>query len=202
MANRIVSTTQVTVGAETDEVTVSEAVGNGANYGTAGGVPAAKSGNLTTRTSDTVGTLTMAAGHGITTGAILDIYWTVSGGGMRRGVTVGTVSGNDVPFSLGAGDNLPADESAITAMVPVVETTLIPNATVKGASAYSPVIGVIRFLQSNDTVLEERVFTAAGKWAWADGSGIANPFGADVAKVTFSHGQTTAADQTAKACWN
>lgn len=80
-------------------------------------LPAGKAGDLTTRTSDTVGTLTMDSGsHGITTGAIIDIYWT---GGVRYGVTVGTVSGTSVPFSLGSGDNLPADESPIVATVQV-----------------------------------------------------------------------------------
>jgi hypothetical protein len=75
---------------------------------------AAKSGTLTTRTSDTVGTLTMAAGHGITTGQIIDIYWT---GGVQYGVTVGTVATNSVPISLGDGDNLPTAATVITAVV-------------------------------------------------------------------------------------
>src|SRR4051812_13463763 len=66
---------------------------------------AAKTGTLTTRTSNTVGTLTMTAGHGITTAALQDIYWD---GGSRRNVTVGTVATNSVPFSGGIGDNLPA----------------------------------------------------------------------------------------------
>jgi len=75
---------------------------------------AAKTGALTTRTSDTVGTLTMAASHGITTGQIIDIYWS---GGVQYSVTVGTVATNEVPISLGDGDVLPADETAITAVV-------------------------------------------------------------------------------------
>jgi hypothetical protein len=77
-------------------------------------VSAAKVGALTTRTSDTVGTLTMAASHGITTGQIIDIYWA---GGVQYSVTVGTVATNEVPISLGDGDVLPADETAITAVV-------------------------------------------------------------------------------------
>src|SRR5687768_15260880 len=80
---------------------------------------AAKTGSLTTRTSDTVGELTMTAGHLITTGARLDIYWTVAGvNGARRGVVVGTVVVNAVPISGGAGDVLPAAATAVTAMVP------------------------------------------------------------------------------------
>ena len=75
---------------------------------------AAKTGTLTTRTDNTTGTLTMSAGHGITTGQTIDLYWT---GGVRYGVTVGTVSTNSVPISSGSGDNLPAADAAITAVV-------------------------------------------------------------------------------------
>jgi hypothetical protein len=75
---------------------------------------AAKTGQLTTRTNDTSGELTMAAGHGITTGQIIDIYWT---GGVQYGVTVGAVATNSVPISLGDGDNLPTEDTVITAVV-------------------------------------------------------------------------------------
>jgi hypothetical protein len=75
-------------------------------------LPAAKTGQLTTRTDNTTGTLTMAAGHGFTTGVIIDLYWA---GGVRYGVVVGTVSTNSVPISGGAGDNLPTNLTNITA---------------------------------------------------------------------------------------
>lgn len=187
MPSRSVISASVTVGSETLEQSTSNSVDNGVTHQPS--VPAAKAGNLTTRTSDTVGELTMATGHGITTGLILDIYWS---GGKRYGVTVGTVSVNQVPFSLGSGDNLPADEFAITAMIPVVEIAAIPTATVKGIGAYSPVIGIVRFLKADDTVLKLADLAAGGKYTWVDGSGVTNPLAFDVAKVTFSHGQATA----------
>jgi hypothetical protein len=77
-------------------------------------LPAAKTGTLSTRTNDTTGTLTMVAGHGLTTGAIIDLYWA---GGNRYGVVVGTVATNSVPISGGDGDNLPIATTAITAVV-------------------------------------------------------------------------------------
>jgi hypothetical protein len=81
---------------------------------------AAKVGTLTIRTNNTDGSLTMSAGHGITTGVSLDIYWNVGGvPGSRRGAVVGTVAGNVVPFTGGAGDNLPIATSPITAMIPI-----------------------------------------------------------------------------------
>lgn len=89
----------------------------------------AKVGELTTRTDNETGTLTMTTGHGITTGARLDLYWEDGDGagtpGSRRGITVGTVSGNSVPIGAdnsGSGDNLPLVNTAITAMVPHYES--------------------------------------------------------------------------------
>lgn len=75
---------------------------------------AAKPGDLTTRTDDNTGTLTMDSGHGFTDGQVIDIYWS---GGVQRSAVIGTVATNSVPFDSGIGDNLPADETAITAVV-------------------------------------------------------------------------------------
>lgn len=72
---------------------------------------AAKSGSLTTRTNNTDGTVTLSPGHGILTANVVDLYWS---GGRRYNVVVGTVSGNDVPISGGAGDNLPTQGTAVT----------------------------------------------------------------------------------------
>jgi len=85
-----------------------------ASIGLVDTLPAAKTGQLTTRTDNTTGTLTMAASHGITTAAVIDLYWT---GGVRYGVVVGTVATNSVPISGGAGDNLPSNLTNITAVV-------------------------------------------------------------------------------------
>jgi len=79
-------------------------------------LPAGKTGQLTTRTSGTAGTLTMTGGHGITTGAKIDIYWA---SGIAYSATVGTVSTNSVPFTLASGDALPTNLTAIVACVQV-----------------------------------------------------------------------------------
>jgi hypothetical protein len=91
-------------------------------------LPAAKTGTLSTRTDDTDGELTMTAGHGITTGSIIDLYWD---GGVRYGVVVGTVATNAVPFSGGSGDNLPIATTAITATVRTTGNVLIDGDNVK-----------------------------------------------------------------------
>lgn len=77
-------------------------------------IAAAKTGQLTTRTNNSDGTLTMSGGHGITDADVLDLYWS---GGRRYNVVVGTVATNSVPISGGSGDNLPTNLTNITAQV-------------------------------------------------------------------------------------
>lgn len=156
-------------------------------------VPAAKTGTLTTRTSNTVGTLTMTAGHGIMTGALLDIYWV---GGSQVGCTVGTVSTNSVPFSLGTGDNLPIATTAITAAVPHVETVTVTgdNANFLAFRAgNSP--ATFHLTQSDNTMLYTVRLGSLESHVWSDQSGQANPIAGDaVGKVMSSHSNSSAAE--------
>lgn len=155
-------------------------------------LPAAVSGTLTTRTDNTTGTLTLASGHGVTTGARLDVYF---GSGLRRyGVTVGTVSGNSVPISGGTGDNLPVLNAAVTAMVPVLENFPVAGADLKGLffGCDSPAVAVIR-KSGPATVVALTATGSTGSYQWDAGSGVTNPFGSDVSvDVYLSHGGTAA----------
>jgi hypothetical protein len=107
-------------GTQYQEVVVSAA------FGVVTNVPpvtlnAAKVGALTTRTSDSVGVLTMNTGHGLVDG-IIDLYWDIGGTkGCRRNITA-DVTADSIAISDGTGDVLPADESAITAVHPSTET--------------------------------------------------------------------------------
>lgn len=78
-------------------------------------IPVADAGTLTTRTDANTGTVTMTASdHGITTGSIVDVYWS---GGQRRGMLVGSVSGTSVPIDLGSGTDLPVTTTAVQVAV-------------------------------------------------------------------------------------
>jgi hypothetical protein len=151
-------------------------------------IPRAKVGSLTLRTDNTTGELTLEAAHGVTTAVAnkLDVYWA---GGKRTGCVVGTVAGNVVPISGGAGDNLPVLNTAVTAMVPQKENfnTIGDNtvaiiakadtrATIKLQTAVPAVILTIN-LESGD----------AG-YSWTTAAGIANPLaGQTIASVLLSH---------------
>lgn len=78
-------------------------------------LPAGKAGSLTDRTDNNTGTITMNdTGHGISTGASVDVYWD---GGVQYKVTVGTVVGTSVPIDLGLGDNLPPEDATVVVSV-------------------------------------------------------------------------------------
>jgi hypothetical protein len=153
-------------------------------------IPAAKVGTLTTRTDDDTGELTMASGHGITTGAKLNVYWA---SGKRLGMTVGTVATNAVPIDGGTGDNLPADETSITAIVPVEFPFVATGNDVVGLEAWGATDGEVLLTESdNDSLLAIDVDEAG--YAWCEDSGDANPVAGDaIAKVFLSHGDSTGA---------
>lgn len=156
-------------------------------------IPAAKIGSLTTRGSDSAGTLTMNAGHGFTTGAIIDIYF--SGDKLRHTVTVGTVSGNSVPISSGSGDVLPALNTAITAMIPHEENCVVEGDDVESITAYAAGGGYIQFMEDSAVGLAVRLKAAKEGYAWFKDNplGATNPLaGKTLAKIKYSHGQSSA----------
>lgn len=87
---------------------------DGAEIAAPASVLAAQAGTLTTRVSNTAGTLTMSsASHGIITGQRIDLYWT---GGSCFGIRAGTVSETSIPFTVVQGGSaLPAAGTAIVA---------------------------------------------------------------------------------------
>jgi len=100
-------------------------------------LPVGKAGSLTTRTDDNTGEATLGSGHGITTGMIVDVYFS---GGVRHGMTVGTVSGNVVPLDGGAGAVLPAEDADIVVSPQVPINVFIDgdNLKILGAIAKNP----------------------------------------------------------------
>jgi hypothetical protein len=150
-------------------------------------IPAAKAGSLTTRTDDDTGELTMASGHGITTGQVLDLFWS---GGSRRGMTVGTVATNQVPIDGGSGDVLPTAATAITAMVPVEVVFTVDGDDVGQLVLYSPRPGYIVFIDDVAAEIAASVtqFTAAGGKVPFSAAGGTNPLAGEITTLAkFSH---------------
>lgn len=144
-------------------------------------LPAAEAGTLSTRTSDTVGTITMSSGgHTIQTADTIDIFWS---GGVRYGVTVGTVSGTSVPFSLGAGDNLPAQSTAVTVDEQVTVNTQIDGDAIaiigivmENPDSAATSNGHIDMRDAGGATIEEIDLTANVPQIWDITGGAANVF--------------------------
>ena len=142
-------------------------------------LPAATAGSLTTRTSDTAGQIT-ADGHGLNDGDKANIFWQGATPGCRYGVTIGAVDGDVVPFSLGAGDILPAAEAAVV----IAEVVSKDSADLDGDTI--AIMGVlcdkrahIAFISSGDAVIGQKDLTALEDWSWAKDTGVANPLTGD-----------------------
>ena len=84
-------------------------------------VAAQTAGSLTTRTDADTGVVTLSTGHGIATSDTVDVYWTESGVAKNRYGMTATVSGDAVTVDGGSGDDLPAQDETIDAVVKQTE---------------------------------------------------------------------------------
>ncbi|MBI5864321.1 MAG: hypothetical protein HZB38_07425 [Planctomycetes bacterium] len=151
---------------------------------------AAKTGTLTTRTDNTSGIATLEAGHGITAGNVVDLYWT---GGRRYNVNATAVATNDVTFSGGTGDNLPVATTALTmAKQQTIDTDFVGNLLV-AIGALAAARAHISFYESLTLRLSVDL-TANELWFWVNGGTAANPLAAaSVTHIIASQAGTTAA---------
>lgn len=160
-------------------------------------VPPAVSGTLAVRTDADTGTLTMTAGHGITTGSKVDLRWTEAGVlKRRRGMTVGTVATNSVPIDGGTGDNLPVITTAIiVGKVITLDLADIDIDVVNAFLLFAQRSGTIVLLDDSDAEAYAFLPDVDGKtFDWDEDSGDANPIDAAtiIAKARISHFDTTA----------
>ncbi len=158
-------------------------------------VPVAKTGTLTTRTSDTVGELTMASGsHGIVTGQRIDLYWP---GGYIIGATVGTVSGAAVPFDVDpdgeASAVLPATSVVFQAATPVKRSLgfIGDNAIlVAFQCAQRSLFAMVE--SDSTTIVHSRENEGGTVQEWYDKDGTTNPLAGDSPVFVYmSHNSTT-----------
>lgn len=157
-------------------------------------LPKADAGSLTTRTGDTVGTITMDdAGHPVATADVIDVYWA---GGIRYGCTVGTVSGTSVPITGGAGDVLPDESTVLT-----VGIQQEIDVDFDGDKLTAIVLGADKrchfdFVDSGAASLAAAEIVAGEAWFWIKDTGPANPLtGNPVDAMLVSNGDSAATAQ-------
>lgn len=158
---------------------------------TPAGTSGARAGTLTARTDNDTGSATLLTGHGITTGALVDVYWD---GGARHNMTVGTVATNVVPLDGGVGDNFPVLTTPL-----VVALQHLENATFDGDDAVLIVVNsgsyrtTVIFKESDHSIVLAVVLDVNESYIWSDSSGITNPVsGGAVTEVSFTHESATA----------
>lgn len=159
-------------------------------------VAAAKTGTLTTRTDNDTGVITADAGHGLTTGNKLDVYWTESSVNKRRLGMTATVATNAITVDGGTGDNLPVTSTALTFDKPTRQDLVFAGDDAVLLALSSPVRGTVRFIdEDGSTILETVELEAGGVWSWTDAEGLDNPLGTGVTvgHIDFTHAQSTAA---------
>jgi hypothetical protein len=147
---------------------------------------------LSTRASDVAGTLTVATGHAVVTGDVIDVLWDIGGvKGVAYKCTVGTVaaapSDTSIPFTLASGDVLPVVTSPV-----VMGEVLVANVTIDGDN--TKILSVmlsttntslrtgahIQFQDAaNDEIAEIDLVTNVPQ-VWDITGGSANPFTGDV----------------------
>lgn len=158
-------------------------------------LPAGIAGTLTTRTGDAEGTFTLAAGHGLEVNDIIDVYWA---GGLRYGMKVSAVNGNDVTAGgtggPGAGDVLPAEDTAIVADEQVTLDVDFDGDKLEMIVVASSARAHIDFQDASGNSLEAQELSAGEPWDWASGMGAVNPLsGNPVDRVKLSNGDSSAA---------
>ena len=163
---------------------------NGEAVGLAAGVAA----QLTTRTDNNNGTLTLPAGHGLTSGTF-DVFWTAAAGGpgVQRGFT-GTVTVNSLALVTGAGDNLPANLSDVVVCKQTIIDFDSDNASVVLAMVSQQRRASVQFQQDDGTPIKSldlgRYGVDGEPWVWASQTDVSNPFGATISKVAVSNGSS------------
>ena len=135
-------------------------------------IPKGQAGTLTTRTDNDTGIATLSTGHGLVTGNKVDVVWA---GGSRIGMDA-TVSGNAVTVNLGAGTNLPAQDTAVTLYRRLIINQVFDGDKVLQIEALLPVAGVMSIISDAPAaIVDETPLVANKPWFWFEGTGAANP---------------------------
>lgn len=163
-------------------------------------LPAGTAGTLSTRTDDDTGVIT-AAGHALIVGDKVDVYWD---GGLRYGMTVSAVAGNDITVGtlageIGAGDAFPVQATAvvITKQVDIVlaldgDNISLIAFSLEFTQTSETSKGHIDLQDSGDLTIEEIDLTANQAIVYDIDGGAANVFtGNPITNAHASNGSSS-----------
>ena len=144
----------------------------------------AKTGTLTTRTDNDTGVVTAETGHGIISTDLVDVYWDDG----KRVRMVATVSGDAVSLDGGAGDNLPAQDTEVTMMVPQSEVVGIVGNNMVALLARADTRATIHLKNGGTVHHTIDIASATDGYGWNSTDGVTNPIAGDtVLTAHMSH---------------
>jgi hypothetical protein len=147
-------------------------------------------GRLTTRTSDSVGVITLASGHGITGSDVIALQWAT---GRRRNITVSNPLTLTIDIEDGEGDVLPADESDLVVCKEATIESLWTGNKAQLITLSCDRDCQVRMCDDGDVELLALELLANSPYFWCLSSGLTNPVAGDsVAKLVVSAGTAVA----------
>lgn len=153
-------------------------------------VPAGITTELTTRTSATVGVLTLATGHGLTVSDKITLTWST---GVITIATVSATTATTLSVTASAGSDLPIVGTNLVASKKVVHNTFFSGTSLVMFAVSSPLRTLIDFNDEIDALIFSYDLPNGEIRYWVKDSGVANPFTTEeVPTITVSNGTTSA----------
>lgn len=151
---------------------------------------AAVSGELTTRTSDSVGVVTVDS-HSITDTDTVAVFWE---GGYRYGVAVSATTSTTISIgSGGAGDNLPLQDTVLTICKESTLAFAHDGDDITGILVHSPQRMSMNIRDDVPATAVAADVTANEGWFWISNATGTNPFtGDDLQDIILANASTTA----------
>lgn len=166
-------------------------------------IPAAKACQLTTRTDNDTGVLTLASGHGITTSHLIDLYSSDGLTRIREDMAVTAADSTTITINAGTGSNLPSNLTnlAVCKQVNFLPTILPDTIEILGLQLVMPgvaTVGRVVFIDDTTAVAgsgDGDISLVANKGlVYNIAGGTANPLEGDpVVAGKLSHGNTSLA---------
>lgn len=155
-------------------------------------VAAGEEGSLTTRTDADTGVITVDdSGHSFAETDRVDVYWTA---GCRRGMSVSSVTGAAITVDGGSGDDLPAEDSTVTIIEPVLLDLSVLGTRVEAILLSTDTRGQFVFIDDGSLEAYQKELGAGYSFDWIDGNGTTNPITGDqIEGVYISHDGSSAA---------
>lgn len=155
---------------------------------------AAIAGTLTTRTSDSVGVVTVAS-HSITTSDTVSVFWS---GGYRYGVAVSATDSTTISIgSGGTGDVLPASSTALTICKESTLTFSHVGNDIVAMLVHSPERMSMNVRDTVPATQQAADITANEGWFWISNATGTSPFAGDtLGSIVMANASTTARTAT------